>query len=110
MAICKHLIDTGVSVCIDCLPVGQRVPYETDPSMFGPWTEAQFSGRCSYCGERIEPGDDIRADGQRGWLGRCCGEDHEPARPLPYVPDPKDILHDRLSAGSLDTGRGAGPG
>jgi hypothetical protein len=107
MAICKHLIDTGASVCIDCLPVGRMVSHEQDPSMFGPWFTAQFDGHCAGCGEEILSGDEIRADGQHGWLGRCCGE---PARPLPYVPDPKDILQDRLLRGSLDRGRGTGPG
>jgi hypothetical protein len=106
MALCKHLMDTSVSVCFDCLPAGRMVPHEQDPALFGPWAEARFEGWCAGCGEAIMPGDDIRADGQGGWLGRCCGEDSEPARPLPYVPDPKDILHDRLSGGSLDRGRG----
>lgn len=108
MALCMH--DLERRICADCLPVGRMVPHEQDPSMFGPWAEARHEGHCAGCGSEILPGDDIRADGQRGWLGRCCGEDSEPARPLPYVPDPKDILQDRLSAGSLDLGRGTGPG
>lgn len=109
MALCCHFIDTAVSVCVDCLPAGRMVRHELEPSMFGPWREARFDGHCAGCDEQIFPGDDIRSDGQRGWLGRCCGEDYVPARPLPQVPDPKDILRDRLAAGSIDRGWGTGP-
>jgi hypothetical protein len=110
MSLCRHDIDTSVSVCTDCLPPGRVFPREQDPEMFGPWTGARFEGYCAACGTEILPGDDIRSDGQDGWLGRCCGEDSVPALPLPHVPDPKDVLRGRLSAGSIDRGRGTGPG
>jgi hypothetical protein len=45
-------------------------PAEDDDSP--PWTIAAYSGSCSGCGEEIEPDDEIRADGQGGWEGRCC--------------------------------------
>jgi hypothetical protein len=34
--------------------------------------EAKFPGRCTSCGERIEPGDLITADGRGGYI---CEED-----------------------------------
>lgn len=44
----------------------------------GPWVFASFYTRdgCSGCGEDIEEGDEIRADGSGGWERReCCGPD-----------------------------------
>jgi hypothetical protein len=41
---------------------------------YGPWVEAGFPGRCADCGETVSPGDQIRADGQGGWLCGMCGE------------------------------------
>jgi hypothetical protein len=93
MSLCRHDIDTSVSVCTDCLPPGRVFPREQDPEMFGPWTGARFEGYCAACGTEILP-----------------GEDSVPALPLPHVPDPKDVLRGRLSAGSIDRGRGTGPG
>ncbi len=44
----------------------------------GPWFAAAYSGSCSGCGEDIEDGDEIRADGGGGWERReCCGEDED---------------------------------
>ena len=107
MTLCRHDIDTSISVCLDCLPVSGPVLREQVPSMFGPWTEAEFCGRCAGCRSEIRPGDDIRADGQDGWLGRCCGEEHQrPPRACSGVPDPKDILQGRLRTGGIDRGSG----
>lgn len=43
-----------------------------------PWFVAAYFGSCSVCGEDIEPGDDIRSDGDGGWERReCCGDDED---------------------------------
>lgn len=39
----------------------------------GPAFPAKFGGTCTSCGDRIEPGDMIRADGEGGW--ECDGHD-----------------------------------
>lgn len=47
------------------------------PKWSGPltWIPAQFPGRCSGCGEPINPGDWIISDGhETGWRGECCDE------------------------------------
>jgi hypothetical protein len=42
------------------------------------WFPARYSGgEKSCCGDPIEEGEDIRADGDSGWEGRCC-EDVDP--------------------------------
>lgn len=35
---------------------------------FGRIIEARYQGRCSACDENIVPGEDIRSDGQGGWI------------------------------------------
>lgn len=40
----------------------------------GNWFEAGFGGRCDGCDSTIHEGDQIRADGQGGWLCSTCGE------------------------------------
>lgn len=43
------------------------------PSGVGPAIPALYPGRCP-CGETITPGDDIRSDGDGGWVrAECCG-------------------------------------
>jgi len=39
----------------------------------GPWFQAYYDGVCSGCGNGIQQGDMIRADGEGGWLNECCG-------------------------------------
>lgn len=43
-------------------------------SEFGPWFPAAYPGACAGCGDDIYPEDPIRADGEGGWLGECCGD------------------------------------
>lgn len=43
----------------------------------GPWFTATYAGECDGCGGQIEPGDQIRADGEGGWQGECCGDDDD---------------------------------
>lgn len=40
----------------------------------GPWFGARFPGECDGCGGAIEEGDQIRSDGEGGWLCSDCGE------------------------------------
>lgn len=56
----------------------------------GPWVRAAFDGECDGpCGGSLLEGDEIRADGEGGWLCQDCGAD-EPLRvetrtaPLPH--------------------------
>lgn len=42
----------------------------------GPWFAARFASRCP-CGEPVQEGDEIRADGQGQYVGRCCEEDQD---------------------------------
>lgn len=44
------------------------------PGLYGPWIEARFDSECDGCGDLIEAGDRIRADGSGGWLCQECGE------------------------------------
>jgi hypothetical protein len=65
-----------VSNCAYCRPTTASVQRDalTRP-LRGPWFEARLSGRCSECDQRIVPGDEIRADGEGGYLCRGCGLD-----------------------------------
>lgn len=40
----------------------------------GPWITAGFDSECDGCGDLIEEGDQIRADGEGGWVCVVCGE------------------------------------
>jgi hypothetical protein len=43
--------------------------------MLGPWFLAAYStGECAECSEPISEGDEIRADGDGGWLCAGCGD------------------------------------
>jgi hypothetical protein len=40
----------------------------------GPWFEAKYASTCAGCGNRIEPGEQIRADDDLGdFVCRACG-------------------------------------
>lgn len=68
--------------CGHCKRGGRPLPpdtmFQANPAEFGPWFEAQYPGRCAADRRHgIEPGDQIRADGQGGYVCRTCGqEDH----------------------------------
>lgn len=38
----------------------------------GPWFIASYQSTLSCCGDECEEGDEIRADGEGGYQGRCC--------------------------------------
>lgn len=42
-------------------------------SVLGPWVRAGYGGLCDACDGSIVEGDQIRADGQGGWLCSDCG-------------------------------------
>lgn len=66
--------DLLVRDCAHCkkLPDPERVK----PAV-GDWFDARFPGRCSRCQTDFDPGDEIRADGEGGYLAACCGEDED---------------------------------
>ena len=35
---------------------------------------ARYDGECDGCGAEFEAGDEIRSDGEGGWLCEDCGE------------------------------------
>lgn len=43
-----------------------------DAPMLGPVFNAQFDGEDSCCGQGIEHGEAIRADGEGGWIHAGC--------------------------------------
>jgi hypothetical protein len=57
--------------------------HEPDSPRRGPWFAAGYGGECSGCGEEILEGDQIRADGEGGWLDEDCGVEDEDVTPYP---------------------------
>lgn len=68
------LTELPAAMCAHCLG-------HTDPpkpsSRLGPWFTAAYGGRCVNCDDDYGPGDRIRADGEGGYLGDCCWEEHD---------------------------------
>lgn len=70
-----------IEQCAHCVAPSKPTPADpfaeaADPSdtfdpKRGPWFTALYHGMCSACGDRFEPGDEIRADGDGGY--ECCG-------------------------------------
>jgi hypothetical protein len=44
-------------------------------SDYGPWLAAIYDSECDNCGADICGGDQIRSDGEGGWLCEECGEE-----------------------------------
>jgi hypothetical protein len=66
------------SQCAHCRPAQ---PADESASRLGPWIAAIYRGACSSCGSRIEEFDEIRSDGDGGWLATCCGHvDNKPTQ------------------------------
>jgi hypothetical protein len=86
MALCKHDMEGG---CADCKTVPRAVsPAPLALRDLGPWFAAQFDSECDGCGSDITAGDQIRADGEGGWLCGICGhENEEPAVQFCPVPE-----------------------
>ena len=84
--LCKH--DLLLESCAECMPKGPRsaqsdsaqqwsdLAYMADRSdvpSFGPWIDATYHGVCP-CGNKIAPGDRIRADDEQGeFVCETCG-------------------------------------
>lgn len=84
-----------VDQCAHCRPA----PPAPARSGLGPWFSANYRGDCAGCGAGFDLFDEIRADGEGGWLGACCGhvDDVVQAAPLdgllapePTYTDPTD--------------------
>ena len=41
----------------------------------GPWFPARYDSDCDGCGGPIYEGDEIRGDGEGGYLCEACGEE-----------------------------------
>lgn len=70
-----ELTDLPKPTCSHCTgrtgdPADTALLAERNP---GPWIRAEYRGQCAEGGERIKPGDQIRSDGQGGWLCESCG-------------------------------------
>jgi hypothetical protein len=81
MAHCKHLVEQRD--CADCRSWPAVSPPAVLPADYGPWIAAAYYGECAGCGDDIEPGCQIRADGEGGWLCEDCGS----ARPEHVIRD-----------------------
>lgn len=44
---------------------------------FGPWIFAGFDSECDECGAGICENDDIRSDGDGGWICVVCGSEED---------------------------------
>ena len=70
MTVRCEVTELEVSGCAHCrkavdLPVERRILGRPFASWYG--------GRCSDCDERFSVDDLIRADGEGGYIGPCCG-------------------------------------
>jgi hypothetical protein len=85
----------------------------------GPWFPANYRGECARCGTPFDPGAEIRADGELGWLTRCCGSDldtadgivaEKPAGPPPStIRELRTVLMDFEAARPRSMQRALGP-
>lgn len=68
-----EISDLPREMCGHCHPERSE-PGTPNPAGYGPWVAAKFDGECSGpCGGLIEAGDQIRSDGEGGWLCEVCG-------------------------------------
>jgi hypothetical protein len=71
MAECRHEIEE--TTCGICRPRVTEPRTSRPDDAWGSWFIARYSSDCAGCDEPIDPGDQIRSDGQRGWLCTRCG-------------------------------------
>ena len=63
-----------VTGCAHC----RKTPTPPRPTRtLGRWFPARYAGRCSQCDDRFHEDDEIRADGEGGYLCGTCGEEAE---------------------------------
>jgi len=74
--------DLLIEQCAHCRPSTRNASIPPDPfdepfdgpdEKIGPWFSARWPGECSECGEWFPVGEQIRADGESGYLAQCCG-------------------------------------
>jgi hypothetical protein len=56
------------------IPQAARNRMGPERPRYGSWFPASFPGECDGCGGHIDEGDQIRSDGEGGWLCEECGE------------------------------------
>lgn len=59
------------ATCAHC----RKLPDPTGDRNLGRPFTAAYAGRCADCDEPFDVGDRIRADGEGGYVGPCCGGD-----------------------------------
>lgn len=70
------LTELLVADCAHCR--GHQAPSrEPSSAGLGPWFTASYYSHCSMCDSATYEGDQIRADGQGGYLCSECGEDED---------------------------------
>jgi hypothetical protein len=70
---CKH--ELPIAQCATCTPrPGSAAASSRHAAERGPWFTARYTSRCDDCGEPIFEGDEIRSDGEGGWLCSDCGD------------------------------------
>jgi hypothetical protein len=67
---CIHEMDPAF--CAVCNGAQKRA--KADRPELGRWFAARFNGTCSGCEIEIRSGDEIRSDGDDGWLCTHCGD------------------------------------
>lgn len=70
---CKHEMPEGT--CVTCRPPARRPPAPREQPRYGRWFTAGYDSECDGCSGLIMEGDQIRSDGEGGWLCPACGED-----------------------------------
>ncbi len=65
------ITDLLATQCAHCRPTPPAP--KRDSARLGPWFAATYPGNCASCGARFDIFDQIRADGDGGWLADCCG-------------------------------------
>jgi hypothetical protein len=85
--------DLELDSCADCRPRTARPPVPAASGFRpGPYFTAAHPGHCAGCGEDIQPGDEIRADGEGGWERRdCCGMYADEAEAYAAVRSPQPV-------------------
>jgi hypothetical protein len=71
---CRHeLIVDQCGLCSPRAESGAPDPFSSPGPVAGLWFAARYAGECSRCGDWFAEGEEIQADGEGGYLARCCG-------------------------------------
>lgn len=66
------LTDLIKDQCAHCRNVPDPTPKRRPMATVFP---ASYSGDCAGCGSSFDEGEQIRSDGEGGWLAECCDGD-----------------------------------